>query len=276
MTIGQTLADRRQRAGYSVAQLSEHTRIRPHIIAAIERDEFTACGGDVYARGHIRSLARILGLDPLPLVAHYDAVHASAAPPRQAPRGVRVTARPTRRRRWSGPLSTWSVVAAAALLVTTVAVTDPRPDTSRAERAATSQAADPTDPPADERPAEPREPAAEPEADDEPAPEPVEDLDRDPDKESEEDPDEVRLRLHAAERTWVQIRDAAGGDLFTGILDDGESRDWTDPETLSVRLGNAGGVEIDINEEPHGPPGAAGEVIQLTVDGEGVRPAGAS
>jgi hypothetical protein len=72
------LARARERVRLSVDELSERTRIRPHVIEAIEMDDFSACGGDVYARGHLRALARALGTDAAPLVADYDACYASA------------------------------------------------------------------------------------------------------------------------------------------------------------------------------------------------------
>jgi cytoskeletal protein RodZ len=76
--IGPQLAAARARLRLSVDDLAERTRIRPHVIEAIEVDDFSACGGDVYARGHVRALSRMLGIDADPLVAAYDARYASA------------------------------------------------------------------------------------------------------------------------------------------------------------------------------------------------------
>ncbi|MGA8209302.1 MAG: helix-turn-helix transcriptional regulator, partial [Nocardioidaceae bacterium] len=74
--IGAELAEARNRVGLSVDELAERTRIRPHVIEAIESDDFAPCGGDFYARGHLRTLARVLGRDPGALLARYDAHHA--------------------------------------------------------------------------------------------------------------------------------------------------------------------------------------------------------
>jgi hypothetical protein len=73
MTIGETLAKARRSAGLTITQVSERTRVRETIIRGIEQDEYSACGGDFYARGHIRSIARVVGADPVPLIAEYDA-----------------------------------------------------------------------------------------------------------------------------------------------------------------------------------------------------------
>src|SRR6516164_1722081 len=75
MSIGETLAEARRQAGLSVYEVSRQTRIRETIIRGIERDDFSACGGDFYARGHIRSIARAVGTDPEELIQQYDATH---------------------------------------------------------------------------------------------------------------------------------------------------------------------------------------------------------
>ena len=75
MPIGETLAAARHQAGLTVAEVSERTRIRPTIIRAIEDNDYTSCGGDFYARGNIRDIARVVGIDPEPLIREYDAAH---------------------------------------------------------------------------------------------------------------------------------------------------------------------------------------------------------
>ena len=81
MGIGGALAEARTEAGLTIAQVSERTRIRETIIRGIELDDYSACGGDYYARGHIRAIARVVGTDPVPLIEEYDAVHAPPAEP---------------------------------------------------------------------------------------------------------------------------------------------------------------------------------------------------
>lgn len=76
--IGPELAAARTRLGLSVDALAERTRIRPHVIEAMEVDDFEPCGGDFYAKGHVRTLARVLGLAPEPLVALYEERYAHA------------------------------------------------------------------------------------------------------------------------------------------------------------------------------------------------------
>src|SRR5215472_3254285 len=75
MPIGECLAAARQRAGLSVAQVSKQTSIRETVISSIESGDYSACGGDFYARGHIRAMARVVGTDAEPLIREYDALH---------------------------------------------------------------------------------------------------------------------------------------------------------------------------------------------------------
>ena len=94
MSIGGTLAEARHEAGLTVADVSARTRIRQALIRDIEQDEFASCGGDFYARGHIRAIASVVGADPRPLISEYDAAHCPGGPvPRpavpSAPRATR-------------------------------------------------------------------------------------------------------------------------------------------------------------------------------------------
>jgi hypothetical protein len=72
LPIGPALAEARTEAGMTVADVSERTRIRRAIISDIERDDYTSCGGDFYARGHIRAIAKVVGTNPVPLIEEYD------------------------------------------------------------------------------------------------------------------------------------------------------------------------------------------------------------
>lgn len=116
MRIGETLAMARQQAGLSVAQVSERTRIRESIISSIERGDFSACGGDFYARGHIRAIAKVVGADGEPLIRDYDVLYR----PRGAASVVSLeellsAAAQTRPRSRPARPEVWGLVASAAV-----------------------------------------------------------------------------------------------------------------------------------------------------------------
>ena len=78
MSIGATLAAARRRAGFTVSEVSQRTRVTEPIIQGIEQDDYAECGGDFYARGHIRAIARAVGEDPVPLIDEFDSTWRSA------------------------------------------------------------------------------------------------------------------------------------------------------------------------------------------------------
>lgn len=79
-SIGERLSRARQDRGMDVTDVSRATRVRATLITAIESDDFAGCGGSFYARGHIRSIARTVGLDPEPLIVEYDQLYGSPMP----------------------------------------------------------------------------------------------------------------------------------------------------------------------------------------------------
>nr|WP_246321910.1 helix-turn-helix domain-containing protein [Nocardioides panzhihuensis] len=116
--IGAEIAAARRRLALDIDGLAEWTRIRPHVIEAIEVDDFGPCGGDFYARGHLRTLARVLGIEVAPLLRTYDEKHASgpvsARAVFEAELAHSAAIRPSRRMR-GGP--SWSVLVAAVMAV---------------------------------------------------------------------------------------------------------------------------------------------------------------
>jgi Helix-turn-helix domain len=140
VSIGEALAGARRRAGLSVTQVSQRTRIPETIVAGIEGDDYSACGGDFYARGHIRGIAAAVGADPGPLIEQYDAarlgprarteevtepltavpVPGQGRPEPVAPAGMRQSrpaagpVAPARRRQLRAPA--WAVVLGVALV----------------------------------------------------------------------------------------------------------------------------------------------------------------
>jgi hypothetical protein len=76
--IGPKIVHAREMLDMSIDELSQRTRIRPHVLEAIEVDDFGPCGGDFYARGHLTAISRVLGLTLDPLMKTYDERYAQA------------------------------------------------------------------------------------------------------------------------------------------------------------------------------------------------------
>jgi cytoskeletal protein RodZ len=143
MSIGEELAEARHQADLTVAQVSQRTRIRQTIIRGIEGDDYSVCGGDFYARGHIRSIAKTVGADPEQLILEYDAAHKAPTPvsatsidelitlgrrpPRRRTHDPQ-TPRPRRRRpRWAVLLGVALAAALALIAIRIVTLASGRP-----------------------------------------------------------------------------------------------------------------------------------------------------
>ena len=110
MGIGEALAEARSQAGLTVAEVSRRTRIRETIIRGIESDDYSACRGDFYARGNIRSIAKVVGADAEPLIREYDEVH--RAPGAWSAVSLDELSTPVQRSRW--PRVGWVLALALA------------------------------------------------------------------------------------------------------------------------------------------------------------------
>ena len=75
MTTGSELRERRESAGLSIEELASLTSIRMGLITEMENNKFLHCGGDTYARGHLKNIALRLGLEPNHFVEMYNSEH---------------------------------------------------------------------------------------------------------------------------------------------------------------------------------------------------------
>ncbi|NJN99734.1 MAG: DUF4115 domain-containing protein, partial [Anaerolineales bacterium] len=70
----------------------------------------------------------------------------------------------------------------------------------------------------------------------------------------------VSVELKISKPSWIQIL-VDDAKSFEGILQPGESRNWTGQSRVAVRAGNAGGVEVIVNGTSRGLMGADGQVV---------------
>ncbi|MDR6681523.1 cytoskeletal protein RodZ [Bacillus safensis] len=63
--------------------------------------------------------------------------------------------------------------------------------------------------------------------------------------------DEMELKISASQASWLRVRDESGKVLKMGELKDGESfkTDLSDLSQVDIRLGNASGINIKVNDE---------------------------
>lgn len=63
--------------------------------------------------------------------------------------------------------------------------------------------------------------------------------------------DEMELTISASQASWLRVRDESGKVMKMGELKDGESfkTDLSDLSQVDIRLGNASGIDIKVNDE---------------------------
>jgi cytoskeleton protein RodZ len=62
-SFGERMRRERAKRGISLESVSETTKIRPHILEALEKEEFDKLPGGIFNKGFVRSYARFLGMD---------------------------------------------------------------------------------------------------------------------------------------------------------------------------------------------------------------------
>jgi cytoskeletal protein RodZ len=234
MSIGEALAAARRQAGLTISQVSQRTRIREAIIGGIERDDYSACGGDFYARGHIRAIAHAVGADPGPLIAEYDATRRSPRPVTAAEvfrPATPVRLREPRRPHWAAALGL-ALVIAAGLAAYHVISTRHAPRAPAAAARGGTAAHRHTGHPRP-HPAPRPSPAVAPYA------------------------HSTVIQLAAIEDCWVEFTTPGGGYLSQAYVTGGTSRTWTFSYAVDMRLGNPGGITLTIDGKNPLPPGTA-------------------
>ena len=75
------IGDGLRQRGITLDDLAQSTRLRRGLLEQMEADDFADTGGDVYARGHLRTIAGVLDIDPEALLAAYDVAPGVRRPP---------------------------------------------------------------------------------------------------------------------------------------------------------------------------------------------------
>ncbi len=228
MSIGDALAAARREAGLTITQVSQRTCIRETIIRGIERGDYSACGGDFYARGHIRSIARAVGLDPEALVKEYDATHAGSQQITAADVFQPFTPVKLKERRRAN----WSIVLLAGLIAV-LGIAGFRyfksHNSSGPSRPTASTQSDRQQAAHQHKKAAKTTPVVHQAA-----------------------PTHVQITLVAdtGSITWAQLTNYSGAQVFQGDIgapNGPQQKSWTFATTVTIRLGNPGGATLYLN-----------------------------
>ena len=243
-----SLQQARDAAGLSVEQISSLTSIRSAVIKDLESNSVNLSGGIAYARGHIRTIARVLNaktgkavnIDADLLVKEMEAgqnLDQRTMVQQLAENNVLEVPRERVRIKFStlatASISILSIGFVAQVAINNVSVTNtvvaPKPVAVKA--------------PAVEAPAVEAKTT------------------------TDTLPAGVNLVLIGVSgRSWVGLTNANGEQVFDGQIMAGQIQSFSDPQVLKAVIGNAGAVSIKVNGKDLGVAGSDGQVVRLDFD----------
>jgi len=229
----------RERANMSVGDVAAATRLRRAVIEGIERDDFTCIGGDVYARGHLRTIATLLNIDTAELIAEFDLTHAPAIESLEEMSRTYTGSRSLEMRiPWRRVSATAGLLALAALMWSVIPAFHPAASTKDVATIPQSVASPTPLPPQSSTDAPTTVVATKPQA--------------------------VSVIVTSSRgSSWLAVTNSSGVQLFSSMLHRGESKEFTDAQQVYLTIGNAGGVDLNVNGKTLGAPGGNGQVVHL-------------
>ena len=269
---GAVLFKERRRQGLSLGDISRQLKLSVRQVEALERDDYAGYKSPVFIHGFIRNYAKLLGLDPEPLIRATDL---SLDPPVIAALTARQQERSQATRLENRKYRLWPALVTVLLAGIAAAVyfgSRHAPDARRA--APTAAARDKSKSGPSSKVAAETKPAAEAKARTESKPE-VESAAR-PAARPEAKPEikpgaktearvgsveqrlrsgtdaalpaesggRVTVRLIFEQDSWVEIKDRAGNTIFGQLNPAGSRRSISGEAPLSVVVGNATGVRL--------------------------------
>jgi cytoskeleton protein RodZ len=242
MSLGSLITQARKSAGLSIEDLSASTNIRSSLLREMESDSFSNCGGETYARGHIRNIATKLGVDPLIFITAFE--EEQMHPDRSmkdllVENSVMKQPEEARKVSWK-VLATISVASlfvvglAQIIISNTSTVEIPKPITS----STTSSSATPSPTATESTPTE---------------------------QATVSTGTGVQLIVSASRaKSWLFVSDAAGRTLFSGQIAQGTVKTFSTDVSLNVKVGNAGGVDLTVNGKEVDSIGGDGQVVSVS------------
>ena len=247
MSLGQLIVSARKSAGLTVDQLSTQTNIRVALLKEFEENNFIHSGGDTYARGHLRTIARVLNVDAEIFLHQFDEEHAQAkrAIHEQLVENSATIALPERKKLTNKQLAIYSSIGIFLLIISSVVVNSLK-QSSDGPKA---------------------KPVASPSASATPTPTSTTGESALPANEinSYSSGDGVLVKLEAITgSSWLYISDADGVTLYSGRASQGEVFEFSSTETVNLRIGNAGAVKLTVNGKEVPSLGVDGEVVNVS------------
>lgn len=250
MSLGSVIRQARIDAGLSIDDLSERTSIRAGLLKEIESDDFTKCGGETYARGHLRNIAPLLKMDAGVLLELYE--NEQSMQPRRIQEMLaenNVMTNPVDKKTISWKtlagisLATLALLGAVQIIISNSKTTE----ISSPEAVATESAT--------------AEPTNTPEA----QPTPTATTTPTTVRDTYSSGTGVSVSVVASRgNSWLFVSDDNGTTLYSGQIRSGQNLNFSSTTRVSLRVGNAGAVDVSVNGKSAQQIGDDGEVITVS------------
>ena len=246
MSLGSMITKARKDAGLSIDDLSAATNIRGTLLREIESNNFSQCGGETYARGHLRNIAIKLNVDPQDFLTAFEDEQMHVDRTMQdllVENNVMREPKEARKVSWK-VLVTISV---ASLFVAGLAQIIVSNDSSPDIPVALEETATPTESP-------------------EATPVPTATEEVTPTEEATVSTGQgVEVVINAVRaKSWLFVSDSSGRVLFSGQIAKGATKTFTTDAQLNLKIGNAGGVDLSVNGKKIDSVGVDGQVVSVS------------
>jgi cytoskeleton protein RodZ len=262
LTPGELLRRERERRSISLLQAAEDLHLDTRVVEAIEANRFDLLGAPVYARGHLKKYAALMGLSPEFVIERYQAQANQPEEPMPVPASVTtgVAVGFERRASFKGPL-----LVSVSLIVLALGwwIVDEITTPSYEPRQVPSLE------PVQDEPAVTGDQVTTTTLTPMPAPPAAQSVVTSPAAPANVAP--VRVRLEYSDASWTEIYDAAGKRLMFNLGEIGRVRTVSGTPPIRVTLGNASAVAVQVNERSVVVPRRAGRdsaKFVITADGE--------
>ena len=264
-TVGNKLREARIEQGRDLARIADEIRVNPAYLEAIEKGDFGALPGAFFARSFVRQYAAELDIpyaEIEPDVERCLAAEPAAEPPRLRPNTPVAGLAPVTHMLEGGRRPRSKVFGSVAALVLVIgACAALYAYWLKGQREAPVPSVFPDSVAATPAPVVPPSPAAaQQEAPVAPAVAGVEAAEPAPERKGP-----LWFEIAAVEEVWVRVK-TGDRTLYMGILQPGDSRQFSGLEFATLRVGNAGGLTLRVNGRPVPRIGPRGHirVINLT------------
>ena len=243
MSLGEFLRGARESAGLSVDELAERTSIRAGLIKEMEKNNFVHCGGDTYARGHLRNIAPLISANAQTMIDLYNEEHSTDS--RKIHEMLvenNVTKIPTERKSISWKtLAIASISVIAAVAIGQIVISNSKSTVIPTGIASATPSSVPSEKPTVAPSMKPSSEVATPPT-----------------------TGELTLTISATRGSSNIDVVVAGKHLYKGSLFQGETKSFSDPSSISIYLSNAGDLDLTLNGEALAPLGARNQEIRKT------------